>query len=320
MTRRAGLFAILLTAAMGCGSKPPAGPTPTPTPTPTPVPAGPCGTAAGPAVVHHVVWIWMENRDYSEVIGSGAAPYENQLASQCGLATNYHGVAKPSLPNYIAAVSGATQGIVDNDPPAKHRLAVTSLFAQVKAAGLPWREYAESAPGNCPADSLGLYAVKHDPAPYFTNIAADCATWDVPMGTTGGGSFLTDLNAGALPAFASVTPNLCNDTHDCPVSTGDQWLADWVPKILAAPNYRDGRTAIFIVWDEGNSGNLVPAIVISPYTATKTISGTAFDHYALLKTTEQLLGIQTQLGSAAAATSMLPAFFSGAVSSRAGTR
>src|SRR2546426_431470 len=82
MRRRAGLLAILLTAAVGCSSTPPT----TPTPTPTPVPTGPCGTASGPAVVHHVIWIWMENRDYAEVIGSGAAPYENQLAAQCGLA------------------------------------------------------------------------------------------------------------------------------------------------------------------------------------------------------------------------------------------
>src|SRR5947207_15286003 len=112
MTRQAGLFAVFLTAALGCGSKPPAAPTPTPSPTPRPRPAGPCGTAAAPASVQHVVWIWMENRDYNEVIGSGTAPYENQLASQCGLATNYHGVATPSLPNYIAAVSGSTQSIL----------------------------------------------------------------------------------------------------------------------------------------------------------------------------------------------------------------
>jgi phospholipase C len=265
--------------------------------------------------MHHVVWIWMENRDYAEVIGSSAAPYENQLASQCGLATNYHEVTRPSLPNYIAAVSGSTQGIRDNDPPSAHRITAANLFSQVKSAGLQWREYAESAPGNCSSEPVGLYAVKHDPVPYFTNLAADCAVWDVPMGTTAGGNFLNDLNAGTLPAFAFVTPNLCNDTHDCPVSSGDQWLAEWVPRILAAPNYRAGHTAVFLIWDEGNSGTLIPAIVVSAYTPPRTISATRFDHYSLLKTAEQLLGIQTQLGSASTATSMLPAFFSGASAS-----
>jgi hypothetical protein len=50
------------------------------------------------------------------VIGSGAAPYENQLAAQCGVAANYTGIGTLSLPNYIGAVSGSTQGISDNNP------------------------------------------------------------------------------------------------------------------------------------------------------------------------------------------------------------
>ena len=115
---------------------------------------------------------------------------------------------------------------------------------------------------------------------------------------------------GTLPAFSFVTPNLCNDTHDCPVPSGDLWLASWMPIMLAAPNYRAGNTAIFLIWDEGNASNHMPEITISPFTPAGATSTTRFDHYSLLKTTEQLLGLP-MLGNASAAASMLSAFFSG---------
>ena len=275
--------------------------------------AGPAGrVATPPRSVDHVIWIWMENKPYDAVIGSPSAPFENQLAAACGLATNYHGVTHPSLPNYIAATSGSTQGIADDDPPSSHPLDVASIYSQVKAAGKTWRDYAESAPGNCPLTSSGPYAVKHDPAPYYTGIRSDCAAWDVPMGTTASGNFLTDLTSGTLPAFSFVTPDLCNDTHDCPVATGDAWLQSWFAKILASPTYLAGRTVVFVTWDEddGSASNRVPLIVVSPSTPAGTRSGTSFDHYSLLKTTEQLLGITTFLGHAgdAGTSSMVSAF------------
>jgi phosphatidylinositol-3-phosphatase len=140
--------------------------------------------------------------------------------------------------------------------------------------------------------------VKHDPAPYYTGIRSDCATWDLPMGTTTSGNFLADLTAGTLPAFSFVTPDLCNNTHDCPVATGDAWLESWFAKILASPTYLAGRTVIFVSWDEddGSVSNHIPLIVVNPSTPAGTRSATLLDHYALLKTTEQLLGITTFLG------------------------
>jgi phospholipase C len=254
----------------------------------------------------------MENKPYDAVIGSRSAPYENELAAGCGLATNYHAVSHPSLPNYVAATSGSTQGIADDEPPASHPLDVASIYGQVKAAGKTWREYEESAPGNCPLASVGEYAVKHDPAPYYTGIRGDCGSWDVPMGTTAGGSFLADLTAGTLAAFSFVTPDLCNDTHDCPVGTGDAWLRSWFAKILASPAYLAGKTAIFVTWDEddGSAANRIPLIVVSPSTPPGTRSDAYFDHYSLLKTTEQLLGLGAFLGHAAdpGTSSMVSAF------------
>src|SRR5919201_7009042 len=96
--------------------------------------SGICGTyasQAAPATVSHVIWIWMENHSYSEIIGSSSAPYINRLASQCGLATNFFAESHPSLPNYIAATSGSTQGITDDALPSSHPLNVSSIFGQV---------------------------------------------------------------------------------------------------------------------------------------------------------------------------------------------
>jgi len=248
----------------------------------------------------------MENHAYSEIIGSSSAPYINSLANACGLATNYNAVTHPSLPNYIAATSGNTWGIADDNPPSSHPLAVSSLFEQARPAG----SYQEDMPSNCALTSSGRYAVKHNPEAYYTNIRTACATDNVPMGTPSSGAFVTALNAGTLPRFSFVTPNLCNDMHDCSVATGDAWLQSWVPKITASPSYQSGDTVLVVTWDEDDSsaGNHIPAIVVSPYTRAGTTSGTAFTHYSLLRTTEELLGITTYLGTASTAASMRSAF------------
>lgn len=237
----------------------------------------------------------MENASYGDVVGSSSAPYLNRLARECGLATNYHGVAHPSLPNYVAATSGDTWGIADDDPPSSHPLARPSLFSQVAAAGLTWRSYEESMPSRCDLSSSGGYAVKHNPAAYYTGLRGACAKWDVPLA----GHLLPDLRRNRLPAFAFVTPNLCHDMHDCPTSAGDAWLARWVPRILASPGYRAGGTVLFVTFDEGgDDSNRVATVVVSPSTRPGTRSARRFDHYSLLKTTEQLLGIGTHLAHA----------------------
>jgi putative cell wall-binding protein len=263
-----------------------------------------CGTKAAGTHYSHIIWIWMENKSYGSVIGSHSAPYENGLAAQCGLASNYNGVSHPSLPNYLAATGGSTFGVTDDANPSAHPIAAASLFSQLGAPGLSWRGYQESMPSTCAQTSSGLYAVKHNPAAYYTNVRAACGADDVALT----GNFDRDVAAGTLPSFSFVTPNLCNDTHDCSVSTGDAWLAGWVPRILAGPNYRAGDTAIVLVWDEGTgSDNRVPAIVVAPSVRPATVVSTRLDHYALLRGTENLLGLPP-LGAAASAPSLATAF------------
>lgn len=266
-----------------------------------------------PAAWKHVVWIWLENHNYDEIVGSRSAPFLNRIARRCGLAENYQGVSHPSLPNYIAATSGDTWGIGDDDPPSAHPLAHASIFGQLDAAGRTWRSYEESMPSACALESSGRYAVKHNPAAYYTGLRGACAGSDVPLGTPSAGRFRSDLRGNRLPSFAFVAPDLCNDMHDCSVATGDAWLQRWVPAILASPAYRAGGTLLVITFDEGEGGgNRVATVVVSPSTRPGTTSSTAFDHYSLLRTTEELLGLPL-LGHAADPTtgSMRAAFHLG---------
>lgn len=58
--------------------------------------SAPCGWEANPpSQWRHVIWIWMENESYNEVIDTAATPYLTQLAHLCGLATDYSAVSHP---------------------------------------------------------------------------------------------------------------------------------------------------------------------------------------------------------------------------------
>jgi hypothetical protein len=268
---------------------------------------GPCGSTAGtPARVSHVIWIWFENHAADEIIGSPAAPHATQLAQECGLAEQYYAVAHPSLPNYLAATSGDTQGVRDDGAPAAHPLQAGSLFAQAASA----RSYEESMPAPCALTDAYPYATKHNPEAYYVAVRRRCRTGDVPLGTTKHGAFATALATGTLPAFSFVTPNLCDDMHDCPVATGDAWLGSWLAKITRSASYQAGHTVVFVVWDEddGSASNRVPLLVISPWTKPGARPTTRFTHYSLLRTTEDLLGIHAHLGNAASAASLRSAF------------
>ncbi len=260
----------------------------------------PCAAAPAPAAWDHVIWIWFENKPETGIIGSPDASYITTLAASCALATDYHGVAHPSLPNYLAATSGSTNGVADDGAPAAHPLTGPSLFGQVSAADKEWRSYEESMPSACALTSSGTYAVKHNPAAYFTSVRSDCARWDVGLDQLD-----ADLAADHLPAFALVTPDLCHDMHDCSVSAGDTWLRRTLPTLLSSSVYAHGTTAILITWDEDDSAhdNRVPLLVVAPSVAPETRIGVKLDHYSLLRTTEQMLGLPL-LGSAAQATSI----------------
>ncbi|HEY3126350.1 MAG TPA: alkaline phosphatase family protein [Candidatus Limnocylindria bacterium] len=286
--------AISVTALVACGgnnvprSTPYglASPASSPTPSAVAVPTDAPRPSAAP-VTPHVFVVVMENTGLENALGSEPIA---RLASANALATSYHAVARPSLPNYLALTSGSTWGITDND---YHALPTADLGSQLTAAGVSWRAYMEgmTADAGC-MRSPYPYALKHNPFAYY---GGACPLNVVPIE-----GLDSDL-AGTTPNFVWITPGLCHDGHDCALDVAGAWLDGLVSRIASSDAWRSGGT-LFIVWDEGNGGdtNLVPLIVLTK-DATATRLETPYDHYSLLATIEDLFGLP-RLGSATTAT------------------
>ena len=273
-----------------------------------------CGNLAGtnkPATIEHVVWIFMENKSEGPILHAHADPFIRTLASACGLASNYHNITHPSLPNYLAATSGSTHGAASDCRPIHCLAPGPSIFSQLDAAHESWRSYVENMPVPCDPKDHGVYAAKHNTAAYYAALGGACETNDLPLE----GSLAHDLATGRLPAFSMIVPNTCDDMHSCPISQADAWLHTWVGRIAATPAYQAGDVVVFITWDEGRVRNdifgencaqhlsdqscHVAMLVLSEHTRPGTVDSTLYTHYSLLLTTEQLLHLHGRLGAAA---------------------
>ncbi|HLZ93808.1 MAG TPA: alkaline phosphatase family protein, partial [Candidatus Dormibacteraeota bacterium] len=236
----------------------------------------------------------MENRSYDQAITGG---YTSALAAAYGVATDYHGVSHPSLPNYLAMTSGSTWGIADD---GYHTLPLTGLGAQLTQASIPWRAYMEGMTSTCFASPYP-YALKHDPFPYY---GGRCPAEVVPLAQFG-----ADMQKPDVPRFVWITPGLCNDGHDCSTAVADAFLSRIVPQIEATPAWQHNGLLV-ITWDEGeDAANHVLTLVIRPR-ARHQVSNRYYDHYSLLATIEVRFGL-ARLGAAAQATPLTDLLISG---------
>jgi phospholipase C len=224
----------------------------------------------------------MENKAAAQAL---SPPFTSSLAQQYASLTNYHAISHPSLPNYLALTSGDTYGITDD---GYHPLGTSDLGHQLSAAGISWRAYMEGMSSGCLSGG-DQYAVKHNPFAYY---GGSC-----PPNVVDAGALQADLK-GSTPRFAWITPNLCNDTHDCPVATGDAWLRNEVGLITSSAAWLN-RGLLLITWDEDDSGPIAMIVVAPNLTAHS--SATYHDHYSLLATIEDRLGLP-RLGNARGAT------------------
>jgi acid phosphatase len=270
------------------------------------------GVGASPAPVEaagtvpafdHIFTIVMENHSYGQIVGSGSAPYINSLAAKYGLATNYFAVAHPSLPNYLALTGGSTFGIT-SDCTTCFVSAPNIAKDRVEASGRSWKAYMESMPKACFVGDSYPYMQKHDPFIYFNDIRTNAAECNkvVPYS-----ALATDLkSAGTTPNYAWITPNMCNDMHDCSVSTGDTWLKNNVPAILNSAAFTAQNSLLMITWDEdnGSSGNHVATLVIAKSVPAGFRSGVHYTHYSLLRTVESAWGLSPLTGNDGGASPM----------------
>jgi acid phosphatase len=232
------------------------------------------------------------------------------MAKQFGYTTRYKAAAHPSLPNYLAIAGGSTFGIRDDKGPASHHLAGPSAFDRAIAAGKTAKSYLEAMPRPCTLQATTRYAVKHNPWTYFSDAAsrANCMRFDVPSGTPTSGVLHDDIVLGTLPNVGLLVPDICHDGHDCSLSTADAWLKQWLDALMAGPDYRAGRPAIVVTFDEDDfsQANTVLTVVISPYTS-HAVSETDLTHYSLARYFAELTGT-TPLRNASLAPSLRGAF------------
>jgi hypothetical protein len=296
MTKRAVVAWLLLAAACGRPAQPVTTPS-SPTVSVTASPSRAAGTArpAAPVAGRKIAVVVMENKEYRAVAGNPDAPFVNGLARKYATATSYYAVSHPSLPNYLALIGGDTFGITSDCTSC--RVGAPTLADQLQDKHVTWRAYMEGMPHACfTGASSGRYAKKHNPFVYFDGVVSDTATCGnvVPLRT---------IDYNALPDFVWITPDLCNDTHDCPVAAGDRYLQSLVPKLLSALG---PRGAVVITYDEGssstNGGGHVFTVLAGPGVRPGRYTQT-FTHYSLLRTIEDAFGLGT-LGRARSAPSM----------------
>jgi phosphatidylinositol-3-phosphatase len=254
--------------------------------------------AATPRVpaFEHVVVIVFENKEASSVLGSRQAPTFNAYARTQAVLSHYYGVAHPSLPNYLALVSGSTHGIRTDCVTCL--VTGPSLADTIDAAGRSWKVYAEGLPRpGFTGPWSGGYARKHNPFMYFRNVEADPARRDrvVPYP-----QLAADIRAHQVPDFALVVPSLCHSMHDCAVGVGDAWLRSAAPPLLALPH-----TVVFVVFDEGatslRGGGRVAALALGTAVRPGARFAPVTGHYGLLRTIEEAWGLPLLGRSARAA-------------------
>lgn len=277
----------------------PVDPSPTPSsasPTPTSVSPTPTSTSSSPPpATNPLVVIYMENKERSSVVGSSSAPYQNALRAQGIDFTHAYGVTHPSLPNYLALANGATDGKQGTDSISAGELPQSpTLWNQLQNAGVSWGVYEEDMPSVCSgATTSGLYALKHNPATPFASVYRDPATCSHVQP-------FSAFDVTHMPKVSFVAPNLCNDEHDCGLSTGDGWLQAHVSAMLA-----NGATVI-LTYDEGSTsagingtsgGGNIYTVVAGPHISARTDAG-QYNQYSILAAIEARFGL-TKLNGAA---------------------
>jgi phosphatidylinositol-3-phosphatase len=234
-----------------------------------------------------------ENRTWNDVgMGFGRrTPYLHALGRQCSYFTDWRNanprpdtltepVGHDSVAQYVAQITGmSSPSTFDNCyPSATCSTRANNLFRQTRRAGLSAVNYVEGAYTGC---SSATNTATHVPALYLRG-GADrfyCESQVRP---------LKEFNPAAPPAFAFITPSLCNDGHDCGNSVVDRWAHAHIQPVLQSRRYAEGKVAVFIWYDEDRP---VPNMWIAPTARSGARHLVGAGYAGTLKAWESMLGL-----------------------------
>jgi hypothetical protein len=269
----------------------------------TGLPPPPSPTGLGPIVI-----VAMENKNYSDVIGNPAAPFINSLVAKGATIPAYQGgLGGNSEPNYVAMVAGQTF----NSSDTQRNLGtcttpvLPNLFDTAKAS---WQVNHDSADGWRGGDHDGFLCMTaisaqpgSGPTGYGPSSCPNAAAWwkNIKITSTFVADTIAAVKAGV--EYVWVTPGDSLNMHDNSVSSGDAWLATWIPQLLATPAFTTGNGILVLWWDENSNP---PNVFIGPPVKIGYKAMGSYSHYSTLRFIENLLGLGTLGANDATATPM----------------
>ena len=227
----------------------------------------------------------LENADYTTAL---AQPFLAALARDGSLLRQSFAVAHPSQPNYLALTAGSPHDVPSDAPVT---LDVPHIGDLLEARGRTWKVYAEGYPGHCFLGTrAGAYVRWHVPFLSFKNVQTDPARCARVVDAT---QLADDIRLGMMPDYAMYVPDLVHDGHDTGVGAADRWLAETFGPLLRDPRFM--QDMVFIVtFDEGRGWwrrNHIYTALYGDRVIPGSVSDMRADHYTLLRTIEEILGL-----------------------------
>lgn len=223
----------------------------------------------------HIIFLWLENKDFNTMIGNGSAPFMNSLMKKGTLFTNMHAITHPSYPNYVDFFAGASNGITDDACIDNPTLATPNLYTILKDAGKSFAWYSEDLPTTGSKVCIyNNYVAKHNPTTIFINVpgTANKRFADFP----------TDYNQ--LENAVCISPNLVNDMHSGTIKQADTWLTKYVAPLI---DWCITHNSVFVIYfdeSESNEDNRIPVIAVGRQVKAGYQLGTRYDHFSWTKT------------------------------------
>lgn len=226
-----------------------------------------------------IMIVIFENTSYQEAL---SLPFFGSLAKGGALLSNYYAVAHPSQPNYVALISGSSDGVPGDGNVDLSRRHLGDLL---EGRGLKWKVYAQGYPGNCYLGArAGKYARKHVPFLSFTNVSKDSKRCINIVEAT---DLDRDIREGTLPEFSLYIPDLRNDGHNTGAKFADHWFSSAFGGFLKDPTFpKDLLIAVTFDEDDHSDYNHIYTVLYGGPVIAGSVSKSRYTHYSLLRTVE----------------------------------